>query len=100
MPTPAEVDRIVASYEKQLAHFRAHPGAATKAAQGTSTAAPEHEPGTREAGAAAEQGSGTGSSRSPPRVASHRAATAEDPERAAWTLVANALLNLDEAVNK
>ncbi len=99
VPAPAEVDRIVASYEKQLAHFRAHPGAATKAAQGTSTAAPEHEPGRREAGAAAEQGSGTGSSQS---AASRQppAATAEDPERAAWTLVANALLNLDEAENK
>jgi hypothetical protein len=70
-PTAAETNRIVASYEKQLAHFRAQPGAAERVV--------------------------TGFNRQQPAVS---VAGSRVVERAAWTMVANALLNLDEAVNK
>jgi len=62
-PTPAELERIVSSYEKQLAHYskRADPSA---------------------------------------RVTNAQVDGARPAEAAAWTLVANALLNLDEAITK
>jgi hypothetical protein len=72
-PTAPEVDRVVASYEKQLAHFEADPVAAARAIQ-----------------------VGGDASRPPPATGQGRAVT----ERAAWTMVANALLNLDEAVTR
>jgi hypothetical protein len=63
-PDPAELDRIVASYARQLERFRKDPEAAARTIKGYAVA---------DIGAA---------------------------EQAAWTLVANALLNLDEALTK
>ena len=63
-PEPGEVERIVASYTRQLERFRKDPEAAARTIKGYAVADI----------AAAEQ--------------------------AAWTLVANALLNLDEALTK
>jgi hypothetical protein len=94
-PTPAETSRIVTSYEKQLAHFRAHPGAAERVVSGAA-----------EAKSDAGNGRGPKQDRSSRQTASSRQLPAASRggsivvERAAWTLVANALLNLDEAVNK
>jgi hypothetical protein len=62
-PTPRELDRLVTSYERQLAAFRKRPSNAA-------------------------------------RVTTLPADTPQLAERAAWTMVANALLNLDEAVSK
>ena len=63
-PGPDEVERLVASYARQLERFRKEPGAAARAIKGF-------------------------------------AVDGVDPaEQAAWTLVANALLNLDEAVTR
>jgi hypothetical protein len=88
-PTAPEVDRVVASYEKQLAHFEADPAAARRAMQvaGDAPRTGDH--------SVAEGGFET--ARHPtPAAGQERAVT----ERAAWTMVANALLNLDEAVTK
>jgi hypothetical protein len=63
-PKPEEVDRILASYARQLERFRHDPDAAARTIKGY-----------------AVEGIDT-------------------VEQAAWTLVANALLNLDEAVTK
>ncbi len=63
VPTEPEIDRIAASYERQLRHFRERPQAAA--------AVMKVSPGS-------------------PALA----------EQAAWTMVANALLNLDEVVTK
>ena len=62
-PADAEVDRIVASYARQLERFRKDPAAA-------------------------------------PRAIRFPIADVDAAEQAAWTLVANALLNLDEALTK
>jgi hypothetical protein len=62
-PTPRELDRLVTSYERQLAAFRKRPANAA-------------------------------------RVTTMPAETPQLAERAAWTMVANALLNLDETVTK
>ena len=62
-PTEAEVARIVESYERQAAHYRAYPKAAA-------------------------------------RVVKAEAPAKGQAELAAWTLVANALLNLDEVLTK
>lgn len=63
-PKPGEVDRVLASYARQLERFRHDPDAAARTIKGY-----------------AVEGIDT-------------------VEQAAWTLVANALLNLDEAVTK
>ena len=63
-PNTAEVERILASYQKQLERFKHDPAATAKAIKGYEVA---------DIGAA---------------------------EQAAWTLVANALLNLDETLTK
>jgi hypothetical protein len=63
-PEPAEVDRIVASYGRQLERFRKDPDAAARTIKG------------------------------------YAVADIPAAEQAAWTLVANALLNLDEALTK
>jgi hypothetical protein len=63
-PKPAEVDRIVASYARQLERFRADPADAARVVKG------------------------------------YAVAGADPAAQAAWTLVANALLNLDEAITK
>jgi hypothetical protein len=63
-PTQDEIDRIVASYTRQLERFRKDPDAAARTIKGYAV----------DGVAAAEQ--------------------------AAWTLVANALLNLDEALTR
>ena len=63
-PSEQDVDAIVASYERQLAHFAGRPSEAARVA-----------------------GEASGSDR-------------RTLERAAWTMVANALLNLDETVSK
>ena len=62
-PTEAELERLMAFYQQQEAHYRAHPEMAVRLLPGATTKAP--------------------------------AST-----KAAWTLVANVLLNLDEAVTK
>jgi hypothetical protein len=106
-PGAGEVERIVASFDKQLAHFTAHPEAAAKVAE----AASRHEAspigaGPVETGAVETDTEGVLAS-DPDQTAASRQPSAATPrespaaaERAAWTLVANALLNLDEAVNK
>jgi hypothetical protein len=63
-PAPAEVERIVASYQEQAERFRARPEAAARVIQG------------------------------------YAVGGIEAADQAAWTLVANALLNLDEALTK
>jgi hypothetical protein len=63
-PRPAEIDRIVASYTRQLDRFRTDPGAAQRTIEG------------------------------------HAVGGVDPAEQAAWTLVANALLNLDEALTR
>jgi hypothetical protein len=63
-PAPPELERILAYYREQLAHFRSDPGDAAQVIQ-----------------------AGTGR---PPGV----------EELAAWTMVSNVLLNLDETITK
>jgi Protein of unknown function (DUF1553)/Protein of unknown function (DUF1549)/Planctomycete cytochrome C len=63
-PKPAEVERILASYQRQLERFRADRNAAVHTIKG------------------------------------YEVANVDAAEQAAWTLVANALLNLDEALTK
>jgi len=63
-PKPDEVDRIVASYTRQLERFRKDPSAAAKI------------------------------------VAGYAIDGVDAADQAAWTLVANALLNLDETLTK
>jgi hypothetical protein len=63
-PKPAEVDRILASYQKQFERFRADTAAAAKTIKG------------------------------------YEVSGVDAAEQAAWTLVANALLNLDEVLTK
>jgi hypothetical protein len=63
-PAPAELDRLVATFDKELAHYRDQPEAAAQVAGDVAD--------TREASI----------------------------ELAAWTIVANVLLNLDEAITK
>jgi hypothetical protein len=63
-PKPDEVERIVASYTRQLERFRKDPGAAARTIKG------------------------------------YAIAGIDPAEQAAWTLVANALLNLDEVLTK
>jgi hypothetical protein len=62
-PSEREVDAIVGSYKRQLAHYRAKPAEAAKVMKAAAPA---------------------------PQLA----------EQAAWTIVANALLNLDEVLTK
>jgi hypothetical protein len=62
-PSPAEVDRLVALYESERAHYESRPGEAAD-------------------------------------VAGPASAPAASLDRAAWTIVANVLLNLDETVTK
>ena len=64
-PTVKDLDVIVRSYERQLAHYRSRPADAVKVIAAPSVVTP------------------------PDAI-----------ERAAWTMVANALLNLDETVTK
>jgi hypothetical protein len=63
-PSAAEVDRIVASFTKQLERFRGDPDAAAKT------------------------------------IGGYAVAGVDAAEQAAWTLIANALLNLDETLTK
>jgi hypothetical protein len=63
-PKSAEVDRILASYQRQLDKFRNDRAAASQTIKG------------------------------------YEVASVDVAEQAAWTLVANALLNLDEALTK
>jgi hypothetical protein len=63
-PKPDEVERIVASYTRQLTRFRMDPAAAARTIKG------------------------------------YAVTDVDAAEQAAWTLVANALLNLDEALTK
>jgi hypothetical protein len=63
-PKAGDVDRIVASYTRQLERFRKDPAAAARTIKG------------------------------------YAVADIDAAEQAAWTLVANALLNLDEALTK
>jgi Protein of unknown function (DUF1553)/Protein of unknown function (DUF1549) len=63
-PKPEEIDRIAASYSRQLERFRADPPDAARVVRG------------------------------------YAVAGVDAAEQAAWTLVANALLNLDEAMTK
>jgi Protein of unknown function (DUF1553)/Protein of unknown function (DUF1549) len=93
-PTSAETDRIVASYEKQLAHFRSHRQAADRVVSGAD--AKSHDGNGR--GPKQNRSSSQTGSTGQPSAASLVGSTVF--ERAAWTMVANALLNLDEAVNK
>ena len=90
MPTSAETDRIVASYEKQLAHFRSHRQAAERVVSGAARAVD----GATRPAPTTEASASVSTSGSPSR------ATNASVESAAWTMVANALLNLDEAVNR
>jgi hypothetical protein len=70
-PTAAEVQRLVALFDSELKHYQADTDAATKLA-------------TSQIGAAAAEGI----------VEDYRM-----PELAAWTVVSNVLLNLDETLN-
>ena len=70
MPTAEEIDRILLSFKHQLAHYKARPADAAKVM---------HDATPRDGGRRRQD-----------RLA----------EGAAWTLVANALLNLDETVTK
>jgi len=63
-PKTAEIERIVASYQRQLERFRNDRTAAAQTIKG------------------------------------YEVANIDTAEQAAWTLVANALLNLDEALTK
>ncbi len=63
-PKAAEIDRILASYRRQLERFRKDGAAAAQTIKGCEVA------------------------------------DVDAAEQAAWTLVANALLNLDEALTK
>ena len=63
-PNVAEVERILASYQRQLAHFKTDRADALKTIKG------------------------------------YEVADVDAAEQAAWTLVANALLNIDEALTK
>ena len=90
-PTAAELDRLVASYGKQLAYFRAHPDASAKAVTGASDAL-----GPKDGSVAP----GPSLPARRPHSADSRRDESAIAERAAWTMVANALLNLDEAVTK
>ena len=63
-PGQDEIERIVASYTRQLERFRTEPDAAART------------------------------------VAGYAVGGVEAAEQAAWTLVANALLNLDEALTR
>jgi Protein of unknown function (DUF1553) len=93
-PTAAEADRIVASYEAHLARFRAHGDAAVRVVSGPEVAS--------ESATAPRRTSAGGPSlaSSGPQFRAAGLARSQVAERAAWTMVANALLNLDEAVNK
>jgi Protein of unknown function (DUF1553) len=94
-PTGAELDRIVTSYEQQLAHFRSRPDAAAQVV-----------------GSAPNAGRPKGlplqvvNEGLPLQVVNEGLPLqAVDPAhdaavRAAWTMVANALLNLDETLTK
>jgi hypothetical protein len=79
-PASAEVDRIVASYERQLAHYRSK---RMDAARVLRESRDEGRGSKDEGRGTKDEGRGTKD---------------DQPERAAWTLVANALLNLDETV--
>src|SRR5919112_888571 len=63
-PVPLEIQRIVASYSRELERFRQNPDSAARTIKG------------------------------------YAVAGVDAAEQAAWTLVANALLNLDEALTK
>jgi hypothetical protein len=91
-PRPEEVDRLLASYDQQLAFFRAHPDDAARVIGsgerpgGYGSGVTNDSNGGHAHGAGAwAPGEGEG-----PDVA----------ERAAWTMIANSLLNLDETVTK
>ncbi|WP_435016245.1 PSD1 and planctomycete cytochrome C domain-containing protein [Tundrisphaera sp. TA3] len=71
MPDAAEVDRIVALYEGERDHYRADADAALAMAAGA-----------------------------PDEPAASKPDPAQAPELAAWTVVANVLLNLDETISK
>ncbi len=89
-PTAAEVDQLTAMFERQLARFRTDSTAAAQvikdvpASTASSTAYSSESPTV----------SPTVSSMAPPT------AKVDAPELAAWTMVANVLLNLDETVTK
>ena len=88
---PAEIDRLVAAYDRERAHYLLHPEAAVR----VSGAA--NEPGDSTSRAHVTNGSHAATN------GSHTAPgepVGEAAEAAAWTIVANILLNLDEAVTK
>jgi len=98
-PTEFEAGRVLAYYQQELAHFR-----------GDKTAALEVLGYRKEITPESNEKSGVRSQRSvggdPQRVDSEKTAVAKAvppanaPELAAWTMVSNVLLNLDETITK
>ena len=74
-PEPEELDRVTAFYRAELEHFERRPGAAAELLQGE---------------AHASNGNGNG----------HGSADPDAPRLAAWTMLASALFNLDEAITR
>jgi mono/diheme cytochrome c family protein len=72
-PKPAELDRVLAFYRQQLGHYQSDPQAAREV---------------------------VGAEKDKVASASPAPAGPADPDLAAWTMVSNVLLNLDETITK
>ncbi|MDQ3652395.1 MAG: DUF1553 domain-containing protein, partial [Acidobacteriota bacterium] len=89
-PTAAEVDQLTSMFERQLARFRNDSKAAGQVIKDV--------PASTASSTASSSVSSTATSSASPIA--HPATKVDAPELAAWTMVANVLLNLDETVTK